>query len=116
MSRHFICHQQDIKELETKEFTLADVFSPHEPQTVILVRYEDQLYCYHNRCPHLGVPLNWMPDDFLSIEKTHIQCATHGALFNPTDGVCISGPCNGDQLTPLGIECDGDNKIWLKVN
>ncbi len=112
MSRHFLCHTNDIHELTTREFALP-LEENGSPISVILVRYEDQLYCYKNHCPHLGVPLNWQPDDFLSIERTHIQCATHGALFNPSDGYCISGPCRDDHLIAYPIECDENDKIWV---
>lgn len=113
MSRYPLCHSQDIAELATREFTVD--IDPEHTLNVIVLRYEGALYCYQNHCPHLGVPLNWQPDDFLSIERTHIQCATHGALFNPTDGYCVSGPCRDDQLITYPIECDENDKIWIKV-
>jgi nitrite reductase/ring-hydroxylating ferredoxin subunit len=114
MQSYFLCHQHEIIENQPRDFDI-DIETLHDINSVVLLRHDNQLYCYQNRCPHLGIPLNWQPDDFLSIEKTHIQCSTHGALFNFTDGQCIMGPCNGDQLTPLTIECDEDDKIWLKV-
>ena len=114
MQRYFLCQQQDILEAHPRGFDI-EIDSVQDPFAVLLIRYDGQLYCYQNRCPHLGIPLNWQPDDFLSQEDTHIQCSTHGALFNLTDGQCIMGPCNGDQLTPLVVECDEDDKIWLKV-
>ena len=115
MQRYFLCQQQDIIETQPRGFDI-EVNTDETLLSVILIRYENQLYCYLNRCPHLGIPLNWQPDDFLSVEYTHIQCSTHGALFNPEDGQCIMGPCNGGQLTPLAIECDEGDKIWLKVS
>lgn len=114
MQSYFLCQQQDIKETQARGFEIA-INAKQQPLAVLLLRYDNELYCYQNRCPHLGIPLNWQPDDFLSIEHTHIQCSTHGALFKPDDGQCIMGPCNGEQLTPLTIECDEDDKIWLKV-
>ena len=113
--RYFLCHQHDIAETQPRGFDI-ETDPSQEPLAVLLIHYDNQLYCYQNRCPHLGIPLNWQPNDFLSLEHTHIQCSTHGALFNPNDGQCIMGPCNGDQLTPLTIECDEDDKIWLKVS
>jgi nitrite reductase/ring-hydroxylating ferredoxin subunit len=35
------------------------------------------------------------------VDGHHLQCATHGALFDPLSGVCISGPCAGDALQRL---------------
>lgn len=113
MQRLFVCHQHDIDEAHARGFELD---TDTGPIGLLVIRYEDQFYAYENHCPHLGIPLNWQPDEFLSIEKTHIQCSTHGALFEPTDGSCIMGPCSGDKLNALPIECDQDNKIWLKVS
>lgn len=114
MTRYFLCLQHDLLDTAPLGFDIASSAS-HDAMSVVLLRYENTLYCYQNRCPHLGIPLNWQPDDFLSLEQTHFQCATHGALFNFHDGQCIMGPCIDEQLTPLTIECDEDNKIWLKV-
>ena len=57
-----------------------------------------------NSCPHLGVPLDWVPDRFLSPSGDRIVCATHGAEFRVTDGQCTHGPCLGDRLEPVMIE------------
>ena len=111
MQRHFLCHQQDILEAQPREFELT---TGQASLSLFIVRYENELYAYQNRCPHLNIPLNWQPDDFLSLEQTHIQCSTHGALFNLNDGHCISGPCNGEALTSLPIELSEDGKIWIQ--
>jgi len=58
---------------------------------------------YLNICPHLGIELNWMPGRFMDTDNLFIQCATHGALFKPSTGECITGPCQGDALTALEV-------------
>ena len=63
-----------------------------------LVYHDNQVYSYLNQCPHTGINLNWMPNQFLDRNNELIQCATHGALFNIEDGFCIRGPCVGDRL------------------
>jgi nitrite reductase/ring-hydroxylating ferredoxin subunit len=68
---------------------------------LFVVRQGDEVRVYLNSCPHTGAPLDWVPDQFLSIDRRHIQCATHDALFRWEDGVCIAGPCAGDVLTAL---------------
>lgn len=74
------------------------------PLRVFAVRRGDVVVAYVNSCPHRGTPLDWQPNDFLDHEGRHIVCATHGALFRIEDGVCVSGPCPGEQLTPLPLE------------
>ena len=36
-----------------------------------------------------------------SADGRYLICATHGAEFTIASGLCISGPCQGDQLTPI---------------
>jgi nitrite reductase/ring-hydroxylating ferredoxin subunit len=76
------------------------------------VRRGDQAHVYVNSCPHIGVALDWAPDDFLTRDRANIVCATHGALFAIETGLCIQGPCIGDHLerVPVTIE-DG----WILV-
>lgn len=64
----------------------------------LVVKTEADVYVYHNSCPHLGIPLEWLPNQFLDEDGELIRCATHGALFTIEDGLCISGPCNGRSL------------------
>ena len=41
---------------------------------------------------HLSVELDWQDNNFLDDERKFIICATHGAIYNPTNGYCVSGP------------------------
>ncbi|KAG8463448.1 hypothetical protein KFE25_004959 [Diacronema lutheri] len=59
-----------------------------------------------NRCPHAGTPLNYFPDAFHDRSGEYLMCATHGALFRQSDGLCVHGPCAGDSLTPLHVELE----------
>jgi len=51
------------------------------------------LHAYHNRCPHNGSTLDWVPGRFFSEDGEALVCQTHGALFAPDSGACLSGPC-----------------------
>ena len=46
-----------------------------------VVRQGDGVYAYQNFCAHVGHPLNWSPDKFLTKDKTAIICASHGATY-----------------------------------
>ena len=74
-----------------------------QPLDLLLVRQGQAIYGYVNSCPHTGATLNWLPDQFLDAEGTHIQCATHGALFRQQDGYCVYGPCAGQSLTQVAV-------------
>lgn len=79
---------------------------------VFIVCHQQQYYAYENSCPHTGGPLDWTPGKFLDLEKTHIQCSTHHALFRIDDGYCISGPCAGQSLKKVTVtESNGELEL-----
>jgi nitrite reductase/ring-hydroxylating ferredoxin subunit len=63
---------------------------------------------YVNACPHLGLGLEWLPDQFLSADGDAIVCPTHGALFRIEDGLCRFGPCYDARLEAVDIAIDDD--------
>ena len=64
-----------------------------------------------DRCPHAGLPLAMAPNRYLTREGDLILCATHGALFRPTDGKCVGGPCAGKSLWPWPVRIDGEDVV-----
>lgn len=68
---------------------------------MFVVKKDDQVYLYWNRCPHLGTPLEWEEDRFLDADGALIQCSTHGALFQIENGNCLAGPCRGKFLSAI---------------
>ena len=81
--------------------------NPARPGAFI-VRHDNGVSAFLNRCPHTEAPLNWQPNQFLDLEQTHILCSLHGALFRSDDGFCISGPCQGQSLTPIPVRVEKD--------
>jgi nitrite reductase/ring-hydroxylating ferredoxin subunit len=75
-----------------------------EGEEIFIVRRGRLVAGYVNSCPHTRGPLDWVPDQFLDLERRHILCATHGALFRIEDGHCLAGPCVGDKLTAVAVE------------
>ena len=73
-----------------------------------IVRRGDAVFGYVDRCPHAGVPLAQVLDDYLTPGGDHIACSWHGALFDIEDGLCVGGPCLGQRLTawPVVVEAD----------
>ena len=71
---------------------------------LFVVRQGATVRCFVNACPHLGSPLDWTPDRFLSADGSRIVCATHGAEFRIDDGLCLRGPCLGGRLEAVMIQ------------
>lgn len=95
-----LCRLDDLPEGGSKGFPPG----PGGFAGLFAVRQDDSVVVYVNACPHLGVPLDWMPDRFLSHDGSRIVCATHGAEFRIADGMCLQGPCQGDRLEPVMIQ------------
>ena len=68
-----------------------------------VVRAGDTVTGYVDSCPHAGWPLAGWEDRYLTRSGEHILCAGHGALFR-LNGLCVSGPCEGDRLRPWAVE------------
>ena len=96
-----LCQLDDIDEEGSKGFEV-------QGHKLFAVKKDNLVYVYQNRCPHLGVELEWDEDVFLDQEGKLIQCSTHGALFLIEDGSCVSGPCAGDQLTSIESKMEGN--------
>jgi nitrite reductase/ring-hydroxylating ferredoxin subunit len=86
---------------ECKTIRIADgVFT----KEIFAVFKDNEFYVYQNNCPHTGAPLDWMPNQFLNLDKSHIQCSTHHALFRIKDGFCVAGPCTGQSLKKVPVK------------
>ncbi|HAG96152.1 MAG: hypothetical protein CMK83_15830 [Pseudomonadales bacterium] len=97
-----LCQVHELEEDSARGFEV-------DGQSVFAVKKDGQIYVYVNACPHIGIPLEFQPDEFLDMEKRFIQCANHGALFEIETGDCIAGPCAGQALQAARFEIDGDS-------
>ena len=89
-----LCHTDEIPDGGARGFDL--------PQgKIFAVKNSRGVFVYLNRCPHLGLPLEWEPHAFMDSEGLYIKCANHGAFFVPETGECIQGPCLGNSLWAL---------------
>lgn len=96
-----VCRLDEIPDGGGRGFTVETMRGARD---IFIVRRGDALFAYENSCPHVGTPLDWVPDRFLSEDGSHIVCATHGAQFRIEDGMCFSGPCHGVPLTRAAVE------------
>ena len=100
MNSATLCSLESIPDGSARGFEL-DADTP-----VLVVRQGDRAWAYINRCPHVGVQLNWTPDQFMSMDNAFLQCSMHGAQFRIEDGFCIYGPCIGRSLQALPLTID----------
>jgi nitrite reductase/ring-hydroxylating ferredoxin subunit len=76
------------------------------------VRHAGCAVAYLNRCAHKLVELDWQEGEFFDTARRNLVCATHGALYDPANGVCVGGPCRGAALTVIPVRETG-GALWL---
>lgn len=75
-----------------------EIWPNDEYVPLVIIRQEQRIYCYINRCPHAGWPLETFEGKFLFSMDGDLICAGHGASFDVTDGRCMGGPGRGLPL------------------
>jgi nitrite reductase/ring-hydroxylating ferredoxin subunit len=80
----------------------------------LLINYRGELFAYLNRCPHIGISLDWVDNQFFTVDQRYLMCANHGAVFEPPTGECVWGPCAGAALQKLEVEIEGE-KVFARL-
>jgi nitrite reductase/ring-hydroxylating ferredoxin subunit len=101
----------EIAHGESKKFTLR---RGQRDLEALLVNFEGRHFAYINRCPHTGITLDWVNNQFFSSDGRYLMCATHGAVFEPPSGECIWGPCLGLSLQSVPIEIE-EGRIYARL-
>jgi nitrite reductase/ring-hydroxylating ferredoxin subunit len=70
------------------------------------IQYEGKVYAYLNQCAHVPMEMDWQAGQFFDFEQRYLMCSTHAALYEPSNGLCIDGPCKGKQLKPVVLRRD----------
>ncbi|HKO08214.1 MAG TPA: Rieske 2Fe-2S domain-containing protein [Alphaproteobacteria bacterium] len=110
LAPQYLCRLEEIPDGQGLGFA----FGEGEGRTLIfVVRQGKRVYGYRNSCPHIGTPLDMIPDRFMTHDKRHILCMTHGARFRVYDGYCFTGPCQGQSLARLPLALK-DGQVFLE--
>lgn len=108
--RQKICDLEEFTESDCVEFSVKSASGDRDAFIII---FDQHYYAYENHCPHTGVNLNWLAQQFFSLDGNLLQCSMHGALFEPMSGKCLAGPCQGQNLHSLEIIVENES-IYLK--
>ena len=103
-----LCRLDEIDDGGAKGFSLTGGGATRE---IFVVRQGRRVFAYVNSCPHIGTPLELLPDRFLTADGLEILCSTHGARFEIGSGRCLAGPCRGRSLQPVSVRLDGGTVI-----
>jgi nitrite reductase/ring-hydroxylating ferredoxin subunit len=78
------------------------------PREALVLRGADgRPRAYVNRCRHLPIPIDAGSKSYLTQDKQHLLCGTHGALYRRDDGMCVAGPCLHLALEALPVLEEG---------
>lgn len=94
----------DIEDPGCREFEIGEGDWPFRG---FVVRQGDGVFAYQNVCVHVGHPLNWSAEKFLTKDKTAIICASHGATYDIETGQCFAGPGSGKALRKVSVSVRG---------
>jgi nitrite reductase/ring-hydroxylating ferredoxin subunit len=98
-----LCRLGDLAPDGCREFRLGE---GDWPLRGFVVRVADGVRAYVNRCAHLDNPLNYLPHEFLTPDRSMILCYVHGAIFEKATGYCVAGPCSGLSLHALPVRIE----------
>ena len=90
----------DLDDPGCREFSIGDGDWPFRG---FVVRRGDAVFAYQNFCVHVGHPLNWSPNKFLTKDKSAIICSSHGATYDIETGHCFAGPGSGNSLRRVEV-------------
>ena len=102
--RKLVARVGELAHGQSKKFTLRRGRRDCE---AMVLNYRGNLYAYMNRCPHVGLTLDWVDNQFFSVDERYLMCANHGAVFEPATGECVWGPCIGASLESLALDIQG---------
>lgn len=105
-----LCASEALVERGTAH--VFDVMLWREPARAFALRFDGRVVAYLNRCAHVPSELDWQSGEFLDQDKRWIICAIHGATYEPSDGVCVGGPCRGERLMALDVTERDGQVLW----
>lgn len=97
----FLCNITELNDPGSLGIEIGD-------NSLFAVKKDGEYFLYRNVCPHLGIELHWLENQFLDPSGSLIQCSTHGALFLIDSGECVAGPCGGQFLRAVDFEIRGE--------
>ena len=108
--RKLVARVGELSHGQSKKFTQRRGGRDFE---AMLLNYGGNLYAYVNRCPHVGISLDWVDNQFFTVDSRYLMCANHGAVFEPPTGECVWGPCVGASLESVALDIQGEKVFAL---
>jgi len=89
---------------------------PFDEEGILLKLGDGEVRAYKNECRHLPMRLDDRePRELWDQSRRYLVCSSHGARYQPSDGLCVGGPCEGSHLRALPIEVQ-DGEVFLDTS
>lgn len=112
LAPQYLCQSSDLLECgEAVTFQVLEM-GPDEVVGAFAVRYDNVAVAYLNRCAHVPAEMDWQPGQFWDHDRRFIICSIHGALYDPPNGLCVSGPCHGARLLQIALQEKDGQVYW----
>jgi nitrite reductase/ring-hydroxylating ferredoxin subunit len=105
-----LCASAELAESGTAR--VFDVLLWRRPARAFALRFEGRVVAYLNRCAHVPTEMDGTPGEFLDADRHFIVCSIHGAVYEPTTGHCIAGPCAGARLMAIAVVERAGQVYW----
>ena len=109
-----LCHSTDL--LDSGQAVAFDVRHGLRNCRAFAIRFEGQVHAYLNRCAHVPMEMDFVPNRFFDSSGQYLICATHGAMYQPQTGACRGGPCRGGLVKIEVSEREGLVRWHTGVN
>lgn len=104
-----LCHSGDLT--DGGQAVSFDVVYAGQTCRAFAVRFNGQVHAYLNRCTHVAMELDWLPNRIFDATGKWLMCASHGAAYQPDTGQCAGGPCHGG-LVKITLVDNGGVVYW----
>lgn len=101
----YLCAVDEVPDGGGREVAFGD---GRDAYRILLLRRGDEVWGYRNVCPHFSIPLNYEPQEFITMDARTVACSHHGSIFRFEDGSCLDGPCTGAGLEALPLRRVGN--------
>jgi len=89
---------------------------PFDEEGILVRLHDGGVRAFKNECRHLPMRLDDRePSDLWDPSGRFLVCSSHGARYQPGDGLCVSGPCEGSHLKALPVEVK-DDEVFLDTS
>ena len=105
-----------VDEIPTEGLRFSYRDGPFDEEGILVRLADGQMRAYKNECRHLPMRLDDRePRELWDASGRYLVCSSHGARYQPSDGLCVGGPCEGSHLKALPIEVQ-DGEVFLDTS